>query len=136
LESVEDVLAREKPLICKACGKEIIMQGSSKETYACLHCGAEADMTLEGFEGVEEVVKRQKHMTCKACGQEVAWTPKEEMKAVKAAMEAEKNAYQSYAKAAKQTKNPQGRNMFQQLSEFEMSHYMSSWISEITLGER
>jgi len=123
MESVEDVLQREKPFICKACGKEIAMQGSSKETYACLHCGAEADMTLEGFEGVEEVVKREKHLTCKACGQEVAWTPKEEMKAVKVAMEAEKNAYQSYAKAAKQTKNPKGKNMFQQLSEFEMSHY-------------
>ncbi len=38
-------------------------------------------------------------------------------------MEAEKNAYQSYSKVAKMTKNPRGKDMFQQLSEFEMNHY-------------
>jgi rubrerythrin len=38
-------------------------------------------------------------------------------------MEAEMNAYQAYSKAAKKTINPKGRDMFRQLSEFEMNHY-------------
>jgi rubrerythrin len=95
----------------------------SKETYACQHCGAEADMTLEGFEGVEDVIKREKKLTCKTCGQGVSWTEREDLKAVHVAMEAEKNAYQTYSKAAKKTKNPKGKDMFLRLSEFEMNHY-------------
>jgi rubrerythrin len=94
-----------------------------KETYACQHCGAEADMTLEGFEGVEDVIKREKKLTCKTCGQGVSWTEREDIKAVRVAVEAEKNAYQTYSKAAKKTKNPKGKDMFQKLSEFEMNHY-------------
>jgi rubrerythrin len=122
-ESVEDVIKRENQLICKVCGKEIHVETNPKETFACQHCGAEADMTLEGFESVADVIKREKHLTCQSCGKEVGWTRREEVKAVKVAMEAEKNAYQAYARAAKQTKNPKGRNMFQQLSEFEVNHY-------------
>jgi len=99
------------------------METGSKETYACQHCGAEADMTLEGFEGVSEVIKREKKLSCKNCGKEVPWTEKEDLKAAKAAMDAEMNAYQAYSRAAKKTKNPKGRDMFQQLSEFEMNHY-------------
>jgi rubrerythrin len=38
-------------------------------------------------------------------------------------MEAEKEATQFYSKASKKTKNPKGRDMLQQLSEFEMNHY-------------
>jgi len=34
------------------------------------------------------------------------WTEREDLKAVKVAMEAEKEAYQFYAQAAKKTKNP------------------------------
>jgi rubrerythrin len=94
-----------------------------KETYTCQHCGAEADMTLDGFEGVEDVIKREKKLTCKTCGQGVSWTEREDIKAVQVAMEAEKNAYQTYSKAAKKTKNPKGKDMFQKLSEFEMNHY-------------
>jgi rubrerythrin len=99
------------------------MAGLAKETYTCQHCGAEADMTLEGFEGVEEVIKREKKLTCKRCGQGVPWTEREDIKAIRVAMEAEKNANQVYSTAAKKTKNPKGRDMFQQLSEFEMNHY-------------
>jgi rubrerythrin len=99
------------------------MGGSKKETLACQHCGAEADMTIEGFESVAEVVQREKKLLCKTCGKEVAWTKREDIEIVKVAMEAEKDAFQAYAKAAKQTKNPKGRDMFQQLSEFEMNHY-------------
>ena len=80
-------------------------------------------MTLEGFESVEDVIKREKKLTCKTCGQDLPWTDREDIKAIKVAMEAEKNAYQTYSKAAKKTKNPKGRDMFQQLSEFEMNHY-------------
>ena len=96
---------------------------SLKETYACQHCGAEADMTLEGFESVADVIKRDKKLSCKTCGKEVSWTEREDLKAVKVAMEAEKEAAQFYSKASKKTKNPKGRDMLQQLSEFEMNHY-------------
>lgn len=93
------------------------------ETLTCQHCGAEADMTLEGFEGVADVIKREKRLSCKTCGKEVPWTEREDIKAVEVAMEAEKDAFQTYLKAARQTKNPKGKDMFQQLSEFEMNHY-------------
>ena len=99
------------------------MGGSKKETLTCQHCGAEADMTLEGLESVAEVIQREKKLLCKTCGKEVPWTKREDIQIIKVAMEAEKDAYQAYSKAAKQTKNPKGRDMFQQLSEFEMNHY-------------
>jgi rubrerythrin/DNA-directed RNA polymerase subunit RPC12/RpoP len=123
LESVEDVIKRERKVICETCGKEIEMGMGARETYACQHCGAEADMTLEGFERVEDVIKREKKLTCKSCGKAVSWTGKEDLKAVKVAMEAEKEAFQLYSKAAKLTRDPRGKEMFQQLSEFEMNHY-------------
>jgi len=99
------------------------METNSKKAFACHHCGAEADMTLEGFESVGDVIKREKKLTCKSCGHDLPWTDREDINAVKVAMEAEKDAYQAYSKAAKRTKNPKGRDMFQQLSEFEMNHY-------------
>jgi rubrerythrin len=99
------------------------MGGSKKETLTCQHCGAEADMTLEGFESVAEVIQREKKLLCKTCGKEVPWTKREDIEIVKVAMEAEMDAYQVYSKAAKKTTNPKGRDMFQQLSEFEMNHY-------------
>jgi rubrerythrin len=96
---------------------------STKETLTCQHCGTEADITLEGFESVADVIKREKKRACKTCGQDLPWTDREDIKAVKVAMEAEKEAYQTYLKAAKKTVNPKGKDMFQQLSEFEMNHY-------------
>lgn len=99
------------------------METNSKKAFACHHCGAEADMTLEGFESVGDVIKREKKLTCKSCGYDLPWTDREDIHAVKMAMEAEKDAYQAYSKAAKRTKNPKGRDMFQQLFEFEMNHY-------------
>jgi len=122
-EGVKDVIRRTKKAVCKSCGQETEMEMSSKETYACHYCGAEANMTLEGFEGVEDVIKREKALTCKACGKDVSWTEREDIKAVKVAVEAEKEAYQNYSKLSKKTKNPKGKEMFQQLSEFEMNHY-------------
>jgi rubrerythrin len=99
------------------------MGSGKKETLTCQHCGAEADMTLEGFESVAEVIQREKKLLCKTCGKEVPWTKREDLEIVKMAMEAEKDAYQAYLKAVKKTINPKGRDMFQQLSEFEMNHY-------------
>ncbi|OGP87055.1 MAG: hypothetical protein A2156_09225 [Deltaproteobacteria bacterium RBG_16_48_10] len=99
------------------------MGTGSKESFACEHCGAEADMTLEGFEKVADVIKRSKKLTCKACGQDIAWTKGEDFKAIEVAMQAEKEASQFYAKASKKTKDPRGRDMLQQLSEFETNHY-------------
>ncbi len=95
----------------------------AKEIYACQHCGAEGDMTLGGFENVADVIKREKKLFCKTCGKDISWTDREDLKAIRVAIEAEKEAFQAYSKAAKRTKNPKGKDMFQQLSEFEMNHY-------------
>jgi rubrerythrin len=122
-EKVEDVIKRKKKVICKTCGQEIGTEMHSKKAFACHHCGAEADMTLEGFESVADVIQREKKLPCKACGKELPWTDREDIKALQLAIEAEKDAYQAYLKAAKKTKNPKGRDMFQQLSEFEMNHF-------------
>jgi len=122
-EGVKDVLKRQKKLVCKACGQEIAAGPVTKETYSCEHCGAEADMTIEGFEGVQDVLRRGKGLTCKSCGREILRKEREELKAVNMAMEAEKQAYQFYSNAVKKTKNPKGKDMFQQLFEFEMNHY-------------
>jgi rubrerythrin len=122
-EGVEDVIKRRKKAICKTCGQEIEPEAGSKKAFACQHCGAEADMTLEGFESVAEVIQREKKVLCKTCGKQVPWTKREDIEIIKVAMEAEKDAYQAYSKAAKKTINPKGRDMFQQLSEFEMNHY-------------
>jgi rubrerythrin len=99
------------------------MGSDRKEILTCQHCGAEADLTLEGFEKVEDVIQREKKLLCKTCGKGLLWTDRQDIKAVKVAMEAERNAYQAYSKAAKKTTNPKGRDMFVQLSEFEMNHY-------------
>ena len=122
-ESVEDVVKKKKGMICKNCGKEIETFMRVKEPFACDHCGAEADMTLKGFEKVEDVIKRNKKLTCSHCGKDISWTVREDVKAIEIAMRAEKEASQLYSKAAKMTKNPKGKDMFQQLSEFEMHHY-------------
>ena len=122
-EGVQDVIRRQKKFVCKKCGQETVSGTTPEGPFACQHCGAEADLTVEGYEGVQDVIKREKGLTCKACGKEMSWTEREDAKAVRVAMEAEKEAHQFYAKAAKQTKNPRGKEMFQQLSEFEMAHY-------------
>ena len=122
-EKVEDVIKRKKKVTCKTCGQEFDTETSSRKAFTCQHCGAEADMTLEGFEGVAEVIQREKKLLCKTCGREVPWTKREDIEIVRVAMEAEKDAYQAYSKAAKKTMSPKGRDMFQQLSEFEMNHY-------------
>lgn len=122
-EKVEDVIKRKKKVICKTCGQEIGTETHTKEAFACHYCGAEADMTLKGLESVADVIQREKKLPCKACGKELPWTDREDIKALKLAIEAEKDAYQAYSKAAKKTKNPKGRDMFQQLSEFEMNHF-------------
>ncbi len=126
-ESVQDVLKKmkkeKKKLVCKSCGKEIEAGTTHREPASCEHCGAEADMTLEGFEKVEDVIKRNKKLTCRACGKDISWTEREDLKAIEVAMQAEKEASQFYSKTSKMTKDPRGRDMFQQLSEFEMNHY-------------
>jgi len=122
-ENVEDVIKRGKKVICQSCGQEIKTGMSSDKGLACHHCGAEADLSIGGFESVADVIKREKKLTCKSCGHDLPWTDREDIKALRLAIKAEKDAYQAYSKAAKQTKNPKGRDMFQQLSEFEMNHY-------------
>jgi len=122
VETVGDVLRREKKHVCHACGRETVLQ-SDRDGYSCKQCGAEADLTIEGFEGVEDVIKRKKKMACKACGQDLPWAGREAVRAVQVAMEAEKRACEFYGNASKKIKNPKGKEMFQQLSEFEMNHF-------------
>ncbi len=122
-EKVEDVVRRAKKGICKACGKEVEIESLSNQRYLCQSCRAEADMDLEGFENVQDVLLREKGLRCKACGKEIHWSNQEDIKALRVAIEAEREAYQNYSKAAKRTKNSRGKDMFQQLAEFEMNHY-------------
>lgn len=122
-DKVEDVIRRTKKGICRTCGKEVEIEARSEDLYACQSCGAEADMTLAGFDRVEDVIKREKGLHCHTCGKDILWSKREDIKAIRVAMEAEKEAHQAYAKAAKMTKNPKGKAMFQQLSEFEMNHF-------------
>jgi rubrerythrin/DNA-directed RNA polymerase subunit RPC12/RpoP len=122
VETVGDVVRREKNHVCQACGRETVLQ-SDRDGYSCKQCGAEADMTLEGFEGVEDVIKRKKKVACKACGHDLPWTGREAVMAVQVAMEAEKGACEFYGNASKKIKDPKGKEMFQQLSEFEMNHF-------------
>jgi len=122
-ETVEDVLKKKKKVVCKSCGKEIQIGQVHQEPAACEHCGAEADMSLEGLEKVEDVIKRNKKLTCSACGNEIGWTLREDVKAIEVAMKAEKEASQLYGRLSKKTKNPRGRDMFEQLCDFEMNHY-------------
>lgn len=123
-ESVKDVVEKKKKkLVCKSCGEEIEVGKELRKPAACEHCGTEADMTLEGLEKVEDVIKRNKKLTCRACGKNITWTQREDLKAIEIAMQAEKEASQLYAKVSKKTKDPRGRDMLQQLSEFEMNHY-------------
>lgn len=99
------------------------METGAERTLACVYCGAEADMTLEGFERVEDVIKRNKKLACSACGKDISWTRQEDIKAIRVAMEAEKEAARLYGRASRKTKDPRGKEMLQQLFEFEMSHY-------------
>ena len=126
-ESVQDVIKKmkkeKKKVVCKSCGKEIEAGKIHREPAACEHCGSEADMTLEGFEKVQDVIKRNKKLTCRACGKDISWTQREDLKAIEVAMRAEREASQFYSKTSKMSKDPRGRDMLQQLSEFEMSHY-------------
>lgn len=124
-EGVEDVVKKKmkKKVTCKSCGQEIEIETEIRKPFACERCGAEADMTLQGIEKVEDVIKRNKKLTCKGCGKDIPWTGREDLKAIEIAMETEKQASQFYSKASKKTKNPKGRDMFQQLSEFEANHY-------------
>ncbi len=124
LETAEEVLKKKKKIVCKSCGKEIEVGKVHREPAVCEQCGAEADMTLEGFEKVEDVIKRSKKLTCSACGKDIAWTEREDIKAIQVATKAEKEASQFYGKMSKKTKDPRGRDMLQQLSDFEMNHYL------------
>jgi rubrerythrin len=44
--------------------------------------------------------------------------------AIKAAMEAEMDAYNFYSMAAQKTQNPKGKDMFSQLADFERNHFL------------
>jgi rubrerythrin len=46
-----------------------------------------------------------------------------EIEAIKIAMDAEMKAHEKYAQAAQKSTNPKGKDMFSQLTAFELSHY-------------
>ncbi len=60
----------------------------TKESYTCQHCGAEAELTVEGFETVADVIKKEKKLSCKTCGKDISWTGREDLKALRVAIEA------------------------------------------------
>jgi rubrerythrin len=122
-QTVEDVLKKNQKVVCKSCGKETGIRARLRKPASCEHCGAEADMTIDGFEKVEDVIKRNKKLTCKACGKAIPWEKGEELRAIETAMQAEREASRFYARVSKQTKDPRGRDMLEQLSEFETNHY-------------
>src|SRR3990172_1844411 len=100
-----------------------------KETYACEHCGAEADMTIEGMEKVEDVIRRERKLPCKNCGKEVPWTGKEEIKAIRVDMDdlkieikEEKKASAYYRSMAELTRDPRGKDMYKRLADEEKLH--------------
>jgi rubrerythrin len=123
-EDVAEVIrkSRKRKVACRGCGQQTEIEIRTRPPFACEHCGAEADMTIEGFEKVEDVLRRNKALSCRSCGKDIRWAEQEDLKAVEMAIEAERQASQFYSQASKKTRNPKGRDLFQQLSEFEAAH--------------
>ena len=92
--------------------------------FKCQSCGGEAELFLEeaSVEGGSVGT-----LVCKACGarEEVSLSDvqDEKLKAVKIAVDAEREAFLFYREAAEKSSSPRGKDMFKQLSDFEIGHY-------------
>ncbi|RTZ93655.1 MAG: hypothetical protein DSY91_01745 [Deltaproteobacteria bacterium] len=100
------------------------MEEKAEGTFKCPACGGEAELFIEETpEGPEKVGT----LICKDCGAKEVVTLEdvkdERLEAVKIAVNAERDAFLFYRDAAEKSTNPRGKDMFQQLSAFEIEHY-------------
>jgi len=100
------------------------MSDKAEGIFKCQSCGGEAELFIDKTPKDEEKVGT---LVCKACGSREAVTLEniqdERLKAVKIAVEAERKAFLFYRSAAEKSTNSRGKDMFQQLSDFEIVHY-------------
>ena len=100
------------------------MSDKAEGIFKCQSCGGEAELFIDDTPKDEEKVGT---LVCKACGSREAVTLEniqdERLKAVKSAVEAERKAFLFYRSAAEKSTNSRGKDMFQQLSDFEIVHY-------------
>jgi rubrerythrin len=94
--------------------------------YGCQVCGSEADLILEGFDSVGDVMKVGT-LACRHCASKedivLSSEGDEIAKAVTLAVERERESYLFYRAAAENTSSDRGRDMFNQLADFELNHY-------------
>jgi rubrerythrin len=102
------------------------MSREKRSAYNCQVCGGEAELVIEGFDTVKDVLKAGT-MVCNKCGTKEDILPvengNETVKAVKLAVDREREAYLFYQKAAGKTTSQKGKDMFSQLGDFELNHY-------------
>lgn len=100
------------------------MSNKAEGIFKCQSCGGEAELFIDDTLSDEKKVGT---LVCKACGSKEIVTLEnaqdERLKAVNIAVEAERTAFLFYREAAGKTDNPRGRDMFEQLADFEMGHY-------------
>ena len=117
-------------------------------TFKCPACGGKAELFVEEARTGEGKVGT---LICQDCGAKTDITLEdvrdERLEAVKIAVNAERDAYLFYREAAEKSTNPRGKDMFQQLSDFEMEHYKkmvhlylslkneNKWIPYVGAGE-
>jgi len=100
------------------------MAKKAEGIFKCQSCGGEAELFIEDTPGSDGKVGT---LVCKTCGAKEAVNLEDvqddHLKAVKIAVDAEREAFLFYREAAGKTDNPRGKDMFQQLADFEMGHY-------------
>jgi len=101
-----------------------IMSDRAEGILKCQSCGGEAELFIEDASGSKKKVGT---LVCKTCGFRESVTLEkaqdERLTAVKIAVEAEREAFLFYRSVSEKSSNPRGKDMFQQLAEFEMEHY-------------
>ncbi len=100
------------------------MTEKAEGTFKCGACGGEVELFVEDSPDTGGKVGR---LVCKDCGatEEVSLDDVQDarLKAVKIAVDAEREAFLFYREAAEKSTNPRGKDMFRQLSAFEVEHY-------------
>ncbi len=92
-------------------------------TFKCQKCGGEAELFIDETPEGGKVGR----LVCKACGSEEEVSLEDmgdkRLEAVIIAVDAEREAFLFYRSAAEKSTSPRGRDMFEQLSRFEIAHY-------------
>ncbi len=116
--------------------------------FKCRVCGGEAELFVEDAPERNGSVGT---LVCKECGAKETIAFEEgldkRLEAIKIAIDAERDAFLFYRSAAEKSTDPRGKEMFTQLSEFEIGHYKrlihlflslkneNKWIAYTGLGE-